>query len=159
MTARIMYDSTDADRIPLSAQMVAGYVTGRYRWSTANWARFPHASHIRIDVDGSAPFASDVADVERYDLTIPEAVAWVKKRHEVKGWWSCCYISLNGLADLRAAMGSLPVEYWVAQWTGHPHAVDGARVCSIQYANTPGFDLSVVPNAAWFPTTAALVGA
>jgi len=149
-----MFDSTRAALIPAGAAMVAGYVTGRYAWSSADWHRFPHAAHVRIDVDGTAPFASDVADVERYDLTPQAAVEWVQQR-QARGWWSCVYVDRSNLGVARHALDGLDVEFWVADWTGSPHVVEGPRVCAVQYLNTPDYDLSDVPDSRWFPTPKA----
>lgn len=148
---RIMYDSVHAALIPSGAAIVAGYVSGRYKWSPTDWARFPHAAHVRIDVDGSQPFASDVIDVERFDMTPGGAALWVRKRQETSGWWSAAYVSLSNLEVLREAMGNLQCEYWVADWNDQPELLAGERIIATQYANTVSYDLSIVVDK-WFPT-------
>jgi len=45
---RTCYDAIHPANIPTNAQMVAGYVDGRYAWSAADWARFPHSVKARI---------------------------------------------------------------------------------------------------------------
>jgi hypothetical protein len=149
-----MYDSVRPHLIPATAAMVAGYVNGRYQWSSLDWNRFPRAAHVRIDADGRAPFMSDVLDVEAGDATIADAVAWVKLR-QARGWWSCCYVDEAGLAALRGAVGHLDVEFWVAHWTGSaPASGDayGPRVAAVQYKSTSRYDESAVFSPAWFPT-------
>jgi hypothetical protein len=148
---RIMYDSIHPALIPSGAEMVAGYVSGPHAWPAAGWARFPRAAHVRIDVDGTQPFASDVIDVERFDMTPGGAALWVRQRQQARGWWSAAYCSLFTLPALRDAMGDLQCEYWVAQWTGHPHEIAGRRIIAVQYANTPDYDLTIVDNPRWFP--------
>jgi len=149
---RIMYDSVQPGLIPAGAEIVAGYVSGKYKWSSADWARFPHAAHVRIDVNGTEPFASDVIDVERYDMTPGGAALWARMRQEQRGWWSAAYVSLSGLGALREAMGDLQCEYWVADWTDQPELLAGRRIVATQYASTTrGYDLSIVVDK-WFPT-------
>ena len=77
---RIMYDSTNPFDIPVSAQMVAGYVDGKYAWSVAGWARFPSAVKVRIAVFSSTN-DGHVLDVEPGCTWPPEgSVAWVQRR-------------------------------------------------------------------------------
>lgn len=152
MTNRLMYDSTKPSLIPADVAMVAGYINGMYAWSQADWRRFPHAAHVRIDVTGADPFGSDVADVERGDLSIAGAVQWVEMRQRERGWWSCCYVDRSNLAELRDAMGNLHTMFWVADWTGVPHVVEGERICAVQYLSTSHYDVSEVFSPEWFPS-------
>jgi hypothetical protein len=72
--AATMYDGISAESLPPKALAVAGYVNGRYAWAPADWARFPAAAKVRIDVTGAAPAEASVVDVERYDATPAGAV-------------------------------------------------------------------------------------
>lgn len=76
---RLMYDSTTASDIPADAEIVAGYVDGRYAWSDADWARFPNAVKVRISVFGSLD--ADVLDVEPSDATPADAAVWVAQKN------------------------------------------------------------------------------
>jgi hypothetical protein len=154
-----MYDSVNPGAIPSTAQMVAGYVNGpRSQWPASGWDRWGHGvPKIRIDVNGSDPYGSDVADVENGDLTIAGAVEWVKLR-QARGWWSAAYTSESNLVSLEAAMGSLDCEYWVARWgitEADATAMLTGRIVAVQFWNdqTNNRDVSVV-NDAWFPSPA-----
>jgi hypothetical protein len=153
---RIMYDSTNPGSIPLTAPMVAGYVNGpRSQWPASGWDRWTGIPKLRIDVNGTDPYGSDVLDVETGDATIPGAVEWVKTRH-ARGWWSACYVGQASLAALQQAMGGLNCEYWVAHWgVADPASLLAGRVVAVQYLNDQqaGYDLSVV-NDSWFPSPA-----
>jgi len=46
--SRLLYDSTNAFDIPASAKMVAGYISGSYKWPKSYWDRFPNAIKITI---------------------------------------------------------------------------------------------------------------
>ena len=86
----IVYDSTNPNDIPTTAQAVAPYVDGLYGpehnslgsatgWDEAAIARFPNAIKIGIAVfattnDGQA------LDVEQYDATPAQAPSWVHMR-------------------------------------------------------------------------------
>lgn len=156
---RLMYDSTNPSAIPATAAMVAGYVNGpRSQWPASGWDRWPHGvPKLRIDVNGSDPYGSDVIDVETGDATIAGAVEWVKLR-QARGWWSAAYVSESQLDALRLAMGDLDCEYWVAGW-GLPATQAAAklsgRIVAWQFFNDSANnrDESVV-NDAWFPSPA-----
>jgi hypothetical protein len=61
---RMMFDAVTPENIPKDAEIVGGYLNGRYAWSAADWARFPHAMHVRISVR-AAFLDGHVLDVER----------------------------------------------------------------------------------------------
>jgi len=148
-----MYDSVNPFAIPATAAVVAGYVNGpRSQWPASGWDRFPGAVKIRIDVNGTDPFGSDVIDVENGDATPATAAQWVRARQD-RGWWSAAYCSLANLPALRQALAGLHCVFWVAEWTGTPHMVSEPGVVATQYRNEPGFDLSLVADD-WFPSPA-----
>lgn len=147
---RTMYDSITAADIPPSAEMVAGYVDGRYRWTADDWARFPDAVKVRI-----AAFASTddgvVGDVELGDMTPSESVDWVRARRAA-GVDPTLYVNLGNVdvvrAAFRAAGEPLP-HLWLAHYDNDPTIPDG--FVAKQYANSTlaggHYDLSaVVPH-------------
>jgi hypothetical protein len=146
---RTMYDSVTPAAIPAGADLVAGYGNGAYKWSPADWARFPHAAHVRIDVLGSDPEGCGVLDVEPGDATPQTAPAWVRKR-QAHGFRAVIYTALANVAAVQAAChGISHIGYWVADWTGSPHHVDIPGLIAVQYRNTPGYDVSAVYDATW----------
>jgi hypothetical protein len=78
----LMYDSVTGAAIPLDAQIVAGYVDGPYGpndryhtgWSADAWARYPHAQHVTITVEGTP--GARVADCEAGAMTPAQAASW-----------------------------------------------------------------------------------
>ena len=161
-----MYDAihATADTIPAYAEMVAGYVSGAdhsFWWTAADWARWPHAAHVRIDTNGTAPLESDVLDVENGDASVAGAVDWAKTR-EAHGQWSYVYANASTLPSLQAAMkaaGITKVGYWMADWS-LSEAQAAARlgtdgIVAVQYASPStgapaGHDVSV-SNKTWAP--------
>lgn len=146
---RIMYDSVTAHDIPTSAEMVAGYVDGRYRWSDADWNRFRNVPHVRIAV---SPLTNDgnCLDVETGDATPDQAPDWVLRRRAA-GVDPSVYMNASTWGAVRHAfqVRHLPEpHYWVASWGGSRAIPPGA--VALQYANpaTSGghFDLSAVAD-------------
>jgi hypothetical protein len=76
---RVAFDSTTPDAIPLDATMVWGYVDGSFAWPDTAWARFPHATKVRICVTGDHA-KGNMLDVERGDATPDHAPGWVNAR-------------------------------------------------------------------------------
>src|SRR5215468_11077562 len=83
-----MIDATGAAaaHIPTTAPKVAGYVTGSFPvpWLPAQWERFPHSGHVRIDQSPSgAAYAAghaDVYDIEEFAGTVAHFPGLVKTR-------------------------------------------------------------------------------
>jgi hypothetical protein len=144
-----MYDSTTATDIPVSAQIVGGYVDGLYRWSDADWARFPNAVKVRIAVfrptdDGH------VLDVESGNATPAESVDWVLMRRAA-GMDPSVYMNESTWPQVRQAFqarGVAEPHYWVAIWDNVPEFIAGA--VAKQYANSSQagghYDLSEVAD-------------
>lgn len=147
---RTMYDSVSPGAIPVTAQLVAGYVDGRYAWSAADWARFPNSTHVRIAV---FPSTNDgvVLDVEPGDATPVQAPGWVQMRRAA-GVDPTVYCSLTDWPAVRRAFAAAGVpepHYWIAAYPGNGTALyDGA--VAHQYADPPGsggnYDLSAVAD-------------
>ncbi len=161
---RTMYDSVSAGSIPTTAQMVAGYVDGRYAWSAEDWARVPNAIKVRIAVFASTN-DGHVLDVERSDATPAQAVGWVQRRRAagVDPTVYCGY-STNGYSwalviDAFKSARCPEPHYWVAAYPGNgPNLYPGS--VAHQYANPltsgGGYDLSVVAD--YWPGVDAVVG-
>lgn len=142
---RVMYDSVDANQIPADAQMVAGYVDGRFRWSDAAWARFPHAVKVRIAVlhttnDGH------VLDVEPGNASPTDAVQWVQMRRKA-GADPTVYCNASTWPSVRQAFQRASVaepHYWIAAWNGQQTIPPGA--VAHQYKTTNAYDVSIVAD-------------
>lgn len=148
---RTMYDSTEANDIPLTAEMVAGYLPpSSYAWSAADWARFPHAIKVRIAIFASVP-DGHVLDVERGDATPAQAPGWVRMRRAA-GVDPTIYCNASTWPTVRQAFrdqGVAEPHYWIAKYDGVDELIPGA--VAKQYANPPvhgrgHFDLSVVAD-------------
>lgn len=151
---RIMYDSVNPSQIPRNAQMVAGYGNGLYEWTAADWALFPSAVHISIDVNGSDPAGCGVLDVERYDASPQTAAIWIKER-VATGHAATIYCSRSTMPAVQKACSGLNYVIWVADYTGQPHAIPGT--VATQYENHAvtgaNYDISSVYDNAWHPGT------
>jgi hypothetical protein len=143
---RSFYDGVTAADLPADAQMVGGYVDGRYAWSAADWARFPRAVKVRIAVSS---YTNDghVLDVEPGNEMNPNRwVAWVQMRRRA-GADPTIYMSASNWPSVAAAFHNAGVaapHYWVAHWWIAPVIPNGA--VALQYRNTPGYDESVAAD-------------
>jgi hypothetical protein len=143
---RTMYDAIHPLNIPVTAQMVAGYVDGLYRWTAANWARFPNAVKVRIAV---FPSTNDghVLDVELGDATPAQAPGWVLRRRAA-GIDPTVYCSLAAWPAVKAAFNAAHVtqpHYWIAAYPGNGANLYPGAVAH-QYANPGPVDISVVAD-------------
>jgi hypothetical protein len=143
---RTLYDAITPTNIPLYAQMVAGYVDGRYRWRAGDWARFPNAVQVRIAVFSSTT-DGHVLDVEPGCSTPASAPGWVSSRRAA-GVDPSVYCSLATWPAVRAAFAAARVpepHYWIAAYPGNGAQLYAGSVAH-QYANPGPVDISVVAD-------------
>lgn len=143
--------------------MVMGYQNGHYAWSAEDWARFPHAAHVTIDVTGADPNA-DVLDIEAGDASVSEAPTWVKEHNKTHPFPAVLYCSRSTLTPLfnTLATAGLHVGHdfrtWIATLDGTETVPDMTGVVAVQYAGesrTGGhYDQSKVYDDTWKPTAA-----
>jgi hypothetical protein len=149
-----MYDSVTPSAIPASARMVAGYVNGDFAWSRADWARFPHAAQIGINVTGRLADGGTIIDVETGDATTAAIPGWVRGR-EAAGQMHGVYCQLSRLPEVQAVLRAVPIPtaIWVASWTPSvPHQVPGCVATQFVNRASIDYDLSAVYNDDWHPT-------
>jgi hypothetical protein len=147
---RLMYDSTTAANIPADAAIVGGYVDGAYRWSDADWARFPNAIKVRI---ATRPATNDghVGDVERGNMTATQAVDWVRMRRG-EGADPTIYCSASPWPSVRAAFQDAVEKephYWIADYDRDPTIPVGAVAKQYESPKTGSgghYDLSNVAD-------------
>ncbi len=146
---RTMYDSVNASVLPTDAQMVAGYIDGKYAWKQSDWDRFPNSVKVRIAV---FPWTNDgdVLDCEPGDATPAECPDWIKKRQAAGLARPTIYCSLAAMPEVQAACHGLDYDLWIAHWTGIPHLVDGS--VATQYAARGTYDLSWANDPGWSQT-------
>lgn len=148
---RKMYDSVNANAIPTNAQVVAGYVDGRYAWTQADWNRFPSAVKVRISAIG-ATHNAHVFDVEPGCIWPPANVVPLVQRARAAGIDPTVYVNeMNDWGPTRAAFDRAGVahpHWWVANYDGRPDYISAGAVAR-QYAHPPmlggaHYDLSAV---------------
>lgn len=155
-----MYDSTTASDIPAKALMVMGYGNGSFAWSADDWARFPHARKVHIDINGTHPGSCGVLDWEHGDVQRASTLrSWVQVRHNLVGPHSATiYSSKSSLEELQDALQGLEWHWFAADPTGKPHRLTlrGKTAIAVQYAWPPRsgghFDLSAVYDDDWHPS-------
>ncbi len=148
---RLMYDTTDIPPVgvPHTAQIVAGYINGRYRSFGPLVAWCPDAEHVSIAVTTQAD--ADVLDIEQGDATPAGAPGWVDRQLARGLWQPTLYCERSQWDEVKAAVGNRNVAYWVADYTGAPHYLPGA--VAVQYVNhgpnNENVDLSLVTDDGW----------
>lgn len=146
-----------------SAELVAGYINGLYKWSAAEWDLFPDAVHVQISVTASED-AGDVLDVEKGDASPSDAPGWIERRKQAGLWRPTIYCARSVIPAVRQATGPyvLGTDYdiWVADWTGQPHSVwapgpgPSVQCAAVQYESTAKWDASIVVDEGWPHRTA-----
>ena len=143
---RTLYDAVTPGNIPVSAQMVAGYVDGRYAWHANDWARFPNAVKVRIAVFSSTN-DGHVLDIEPGCSTPASAPGWVQMRRRA-GVDPSVYCNTSTWPTVRAAFAAAHVpepHYWIASYPGiGPNLYAGS--VAHQYADPGPVDISVVAD-------------
>jgi hypothetical protein len=143
---RVMYDAVTPENVPRDAQMVAGYIDGRFAWSAAQWAYFPNSVKVRI-----ACFAStndgQVLDCEWGDATPQQCPGWAVQAR-ARGQEPTIYCSFSTWPTVRAAFAAAGVaepQWWIAAYPGNgPYLYPGS--VAHQYANPGPVDISVVAD-------------
>lgn len=145
---RTMYDSTTAADIPTNAQMVAGYANGVYKWSAADWARFPNA--VRVTIAVSVDADANVLDVENGDALPTQAPGWVQRQRAAmrEGSVYCNRSNVDALRTAFANAGVVLPPLWLAHYDGIAEIPEGFIAKQYEDPSLSGghYDLSVVAD-------------
>ena len=167
-------DSTDPNLIPAGPHGFTAawpYADGKYKWTSAQSARFEWIAHISVTGDPAAATYARVQDVERFDATPAVFPAFAERRLSLGHSCGIAYTQLEnapdgtgGVGEVAAAMdaasmGTDPWLLWVAWWWGKEVAltqamvhlqlaqlgvnISQARIAACQWRNGP-FDESVI---------------
>ena len=161
---RIMRDSSTPTDIPLyGTDLVAGYVTGRYKWPAKAYARFRGIPLAHIDCRGTKPEKAEILDVEPHCADVHAAVSWVRKRKAAfpGAYPPIIYCNRDTLTSLHDAMTSAGLHVvkdfrlWVTTLDGTKKLQHMTGVMAVQYAGegiTGGhYDESIVYDDDWHP--------
>lgn len=121
---RTMYDNVNLGLIPATAEVVAGYVNGRWPTFTEVERRWPHAIHVSIAVTRHAD--ADCLDVEPGDASNADAPAWVKRQQARGLRRPILYTSVSNAAALLRTLAAAGIKrehvrLWTAHYTGREH--------------------------------------
>lgn len=146
---RTMYDSVTPENIlqhDTTPTMVAGYANGRYKWSDADWALFPHAIKVRIAVRASF-LDAHVLDCEEGDASPSECPLWAQERR-ARGGVPIIYCNRSTWPRVIDAFNVRHVTqplYWIATANGRNEIPPGA--IGAQYLlNYRGVDVSAMAD-------------
>lgn len=138
------YDSITPSAIPPDPPVVFPYDDGAYKW---DHTLFPNAKYKTITVLGN--LKSDIADVERYDLTVNGGIQWGRTKYSQLHQTPTLYSSVDNLGALAAGMAGTPHYFWVAD-PGKLHMYSGVPgVIATQCIYNGNYDVSAV-DSNWF---------
>lgn len=136
-----MYDATNPANIPASAEAVAGYNDGWYKWTTASWDRFGpnvHRKTIAVVTRDDA----DILDVERGDATPDDVPEWTTRQRD-RGSVATVYANAEDWSAIETACLAAKIEppfHWLADWD-HDPALPAETVAK-QWDSNASFDTS-----------------
>lgn len=147
MAPRTMYDGVNVEAIPEDAAAVLLYVDGAVsrNWA-AGLARFPHARHVSITVEGS--HAAEFADVETGDLTPEMGAAWLRHQIQAKIWRPGLYGSKSTWAAIEPLISDIPRGKY-RKFLANPDRKRWGITRGFdaeQYLWSPGFDMSALAS-------------
>jgi hypothetical protein len=151
-----MYDGVNSLAPGIARQFpdavkVAGYISGPYAWSQADWDLFPHADHVTIATMATVN-AGDVLDVEAGDATPGQSAGWIAMRKAAGLYRPTVYCSRSVIPAVRAGTGAFVLgrdyDIWVADYDDSLASVYPLAVAK-QYRSTSQYDVSVVYDAGW----------
>lgn len=142
----LMFDSVSPELIPADAPMIAGYVNGQFRWTAADWARFPHARQVRINVTGNPADGGDCLDVEQGDATPAQAPIWYDARHAAGVRNLAIYCNRSTLPAVNKAMGTRTFYRWIATLDG---TLLVGKYAAVQFAGASAAGINVDVSAVW----------
>jgi hypothetical protein len=130
----IAYDSTRPHLIPADAWGILPYPDGRFAWTEADLARFPHAHRRFISEFGNARLAS-IAAVEIGALDPVEARGFIVERKRLfPEGTPTIYCDRARLPEVEAECAGLEFDRYIADWTGSPHWINGIeRLVAVQF--------------------------
>ena len=149
MSLVYMYDSVNAASIPDDAPACAGYIDGPY-WASypGMKARFPHIPVMSITVRGTP--GARIIDFEGGTVTIGQTISWVNEELRA-GRRPTVYTTPDNweehIAPVLEAEGVISrVDWWQAEWNGHPDLLPPAVAHQFQGGITVPYDLSVAES-------------
>lgn len=143
---RTLFDSIDVARLPVDAQMVAGYVGGHWPTYGQLASRFPHAIRVSIAVNASED--AQVLDVETGDATPGQAPAWTA-RQRTWGRDPTVYCNTSTWPDVETAFRSARVplaHWWRADYDGRAVLEMGEVAHQYRSDTATDLDWSVVAD-------------
>jgi len=146
--SRIMYDSVNIDNLPTNGDAYAGYVGGNWPTYGPLTKKFPGKPIVSIAVNATED--AQVLDVEQGDATAADVPAWLSRQRKNGRKRPTVYTSRSNMGAVIAALDAAKVahpDFWIADWTGAPHAVPGA--VAVQYLSNDKFDETVITDAHW----------
>jgi hypothetical protein len=128
---KTMYDTQYPSIVPKSADLVASYVDGPQASNFAQAQQIFGSKALSITWTGEP---ADIADVEG-GFAMSKLPEWIKQQQDAGIPRPVIYAIYSGVGtnyqQVKKAVGSAKVSWWLSDWTGKPHTLPGAD--AVQY--------------------------
>jgi hypothetical protein len=145
---KTMYDTQYPIIVPKSADLVASYVDGPQASNFDQAQQIFGSRALSITWTGEP---ADIADVEG-GFAMSKLPEWIKQQQDAGIPRPVIYAIYSGVGtnyqQVKKAVGSAKVSWWLSDWTGKPHTLPGADVVQYGAQASPSSPMITDPSQA-----------
>lgn len=138
-----MFDAIDWQQIPDGAEMVAGYVSGKYTWPKEAWEKFANRKSLQIAINATYNIGNCLVVLPGYAVAL-DVPDWIIKA-DARMVVPVVYTTKDRVQLVDAACklrNVVPPFYWVRQLNDVAELPSG--VIAKQYRATQNYGVSVI---------------
>jgi len=143
-----MYDTQYPSIVPKSADLVASYVDGPQASNFDQAQQIFGSKALSITWTGEP---ADIADVEG-GFAMSKLPEWIKQQQDAGIPKPVIYAIYSGVGtnyqQVKKAVGSAKVSWWLSDWTGKPHTLPGADAVQYGAQASPSSPMITDPSQA-----------
>ena len=145
---KTMYDTQYPSIVPKSADLVASYVDGPQASNFDQAQQIFGSKALSITWTGEP---ADIADVEG-GFAMSKLPEWIKQQQDAGIPKPVIYAIYSGVGtnyqQVKKAVGSAKVSWWLSDWTGKPHTLPGADAVQYGAQASPSSPMITDPSQA-----------
>jgi hypothetical protein len=145
---KTMYDTQYPSIVPKSADLVASYVDGPQASNFDQAQQIFGSKALSITWTGEP---ADIADVEG-GFAMSKLPEWIKQQQDAGIPRPVIYAIYSGVGtnyqQVKKAVGSAKVSWWLSDWTGKPHTLPGADAVQYGAQASPSSPIITDPSQA-----------
>jgi hypothetical protein len=146
---KTMYDTQYPSIVPKSADLVVSYVDGPAGDSYSSAKNLFGRRALSITWTGEN---ADIADAEQGAVSLSQLPAWIKAQQARGIKKPVVYAIYSGIGtnyqQVKQAVGSAKVSWWLSDWTGKPHTLPGADAVQYGAQASPSSPMITDPSQA-----------